>query len=53
MWVVVAIILGIAIGSFLPEPVVRLFITFNGLFGNFLGFIIPLLIVGLITPAID
>ncbi|TRY17835.1 dicarboxylate/amino acid:cation symporter [Tessaracoccus rhinocerotis] len=53
VWVVIAIALGIALGSFLPEVVVRLFITFNGLFGNFLGFIIPLLIVGLITPAID
>ncbi|GAB3813365.1 dicarboxylate/amino acid:cation symporter [Tessaracoccus terricola] len=53
VWVVVAITLGIALGSFMPEFVVRLFITFNGLFGNFLGFIIPLLIVGLITPAID
>ncbi len=51
--VLIAIALGIALGAFLPEFVVRLFVTFNGLFGNFLGFIIPLLIVGLITPAID
>lgn len=51
--VLLAILLGIGLGSFLPSFVVRIFVTFNGLFGNFLGFIIPLLIVGLITPAID
>ncbi|MGA4668317.1 dicarboxylate/amino acid:cation symporter [Propionibacteriaceae bacterium Y1923] len=51
--VVIAIIAGVALGSFLPSFVVRIFVTFNGLFSNFLAFIIPLLIVGLITPAID
>lgn len=30
----------------------RVSLTFNGLFGNFLGFIIPLLIVGLVAPGI-
>ena len=51
--VLLAIVFGIGLGSFLPSFVVRLFVTFNGLFGNFLGFIVPLLIVALITPAID
>lgn len=51
--ILVAIVLGIALGLFLPDAVVRVFITFNGLFGNFLTFIIPLIIVGLITPAIS
>ncbi|GAA1172384.1 dicarboxylate/amino acid:cation symporter [Ornithinimicrobium humiphilum] len=51
--IVLAIVLGIALGLFLPDPVVRIFVTFNGLFGNFLTFIIPLIIVGLITPAIS
>ena len=41
--IVIAIILGIALGLFLPEAVVRVFVTFNGLFGNFLSFIIPLI----------
>ncbi|MGD8200632.1 dicarboxylate/amino acid:cation symporter [Ornithinimicrobium sp. W1679] len=48
----IAILLGILLGLFLPEVVVRVFVTFNGLFSSFLGFIIPLIIVGLITPAI-
>ena len=48
----IAILLGIVLGLFLPESVVRVFVTFNGLFSSFLGFIIPLIIVGLITPAI-
>ncbi|GGK56046.1 sodium:proton antiporter [Ornithinimicrobium pekingense] len=51
--IVLAILLGIVLGLFLPEAVVRVFVTFNGLFGNFLSFIIPLIIVGLITPAIS
>lgn len=51
--VLIAIVLGIGLGSVLPEFVVRVFVTFNSVFGNFLGFIIPLLIIGLITPAID
>lgn len=49
----IAIVLGIVLGLFLPDAVTRVFVTFNGLFGNFLGFIIPLLILGLITPAIS
>ncbi len=50
--VLLGIVLGIACGLFFPEPVARAFMTFNGLFSAFLGFIIPLLIVGLVTPAI-
>ena len=50
--VLIAIVLGIICGLFFPEWAVRVFATFNGLFSNFLGFIIPLIIVGLITPAI-
>ena len=50
--VVIAIILGIIVGLFAPVWFARIFATFNSLFGNFLSFIIPLLIVGLITPAI-
>ncbi|MDM8003045.1 MAG: cation:dicarboxylase symporter family transporter [Bacteroidota bacterium] len=50
--VVIAIILGIIIGQFAPIWFARIFATFNSLFGNFLSFIIPLIIIGLITPAI-
>ncbi len=50
--ILVAIILGVAIGSWLPLPITRVFITFNSIFGQFLGFMIPLIIVGLVTPAI-
>ncbi|MDD2962067.1 MAG: dicarboxylate/amino acid:cation symporter [Muribaculaceae bacterium] len=51
--VIIAIILGIAAGWFLPEIVMRFFVTFNSLFSEFLGFIIPLIILGLVTPAIS
>lgn len=50
--IIVAIILGICLGMFTPEAPVRIFVTFNGLFSEFLGFLIPLIIVGLVTPAI-
>lgn len=50
--IVVAIILGIICSFFFPEWLARIFTTFNGLFGNFLGFFVPVLIFALITPAI-
>lgn len=50
--VAIAIVLGIIIGQFAPVWFARIFATFNSLFGNFLSFIIPLIILGLITPAI-
>ena len=54
LWqVLIAIATGIALGQFLPVPVARIFVTFNGLFGNFLTFAIPLIIIGLIIPAIS
>ena len=54
LWqVIIAIIAGIVLGQFLPIPIARLFVTFNGLFGNFLNFAIPIIIVGLIVPAIS
>ncbi len=49
---IIAIILGIVIGSFGPEWSVRTLATFNGLFGNFLSFSIPLIIVGFVAPGI-
>ncbi|NLE97571.1 MAG: dicarboxylate/amino acid:cation symporter [Propionibacterium sp.] len=50
--IVVAIVLGVVLGQFLPDWLTRVFVTFNGLFGEFLNFIIPLIILGLIAPAI-
>ena len=50
--IIIAIALGILFGNFLPEAVIRIFMTFNGIFSEFLGFIIPLIIIGLVTPAI-
>lgn len=49
---IIAIILGIIIGRFAPAWVVRILATFNSLFGNFLSFAIPLIIVGFVAPGI-
>ena len=51
-WVVVAIFLGFLCSLFFPDWLARVFITFNGLFSNFLGFFVPVLIFSLIAPAI-
>lgn len=51
-WVAIAIASGIVLGQVMPAGMVRLFVTFNGLFGNFLSFSIPLIILGLVAPAI-
>lgn len=50
--ILIAIILGICSGLIFPDWIVRTFITFNGIFSQFLGFAIPLIIVGLVAPAI-
>lgn len=50
--VIIAIATGVLFGQFLPKEIARIFVTFNSLFGNFLTFVIPLIIVGLVTPAI-
>ncbi len=50
--IVIAIVMGILIGNVLPETWVRVFVTFNYVFSQFLGFLIPLIIIGLVTPAI-
>ena len=53
LWkILAAIALGIGIGLISPEWIVRIFVTFNAIFSQFLGFVIPLIIVGLVTPAI-
>ena len=50
--IILAIILGVVAGNFFQEGLVRVFVTFNAIFGQFLGFMVPLIIVGLVTPAI-
>ena len=50
--ILIAILLGVLLGNVLTLPWVRLFITFNSIFSQFLGFMIPLIIVGLVAPAI-
>lgn len=50
--IIVAIVLGVVCSLFFPEWAGRVFATFNGLFSNFLGFFVPVLIFALIAPAI-
>ncbi|MDR1129824.1 MAG: dicarboxylate/amino acid:cation symporter [Prevotellaceae bacterium] len=50
--VLTAIIAGLVLGNFAPEWSVRIFATFNDLFSGFLGFCIPLIVVGLVAPGI-
>ena len=50
--IVIAIVLGVLMGNVLQEGAVRVFVTFNLVFSQFLGFLIPLIIIGLVTPAI-
>lgn len=50
--ILIAIALGIGAGLIVPEPIARIFVTFNGIFSQFLGFTIPLIIVALVTTAI-
>jgi Na+/H+-dicarboxylate symporter len=50
--IIIAILLGVIFGNFINEAAVRAFLTFNGIFSQFLGFMIPLIIIGLVTPAI-
>ena len=51
--IIIAIVCGVVFAMFLPGEVVRVFLTFNGIFSQFLGFLIPLLILGLVAPAIS
>ena len=49
---IIAIILGILIGSFMPVWFCRIIVTASGLFSTFLKFIIPLMIVAYVTMGI-
>ena len=50
--VVIAIILGALLGLILPDVGVRLLKTFNVIFAQLLKFVVPLLVLGLVTPSI-
>lgn len=50
--IVIAIAAGIGFGYIAPEWTARLCVTFNEVFSQFLGFIIPLIILGFVAPAI-
>ncbi len=50
--VLAAIAAGALLGLIAPDVLVRIFKTFNTLFAQLLKFIVPLLVLGLVTPAI-
>ena len=50
--IILAIATGVLIGSFASEWMVRVFATFTTIFGNFLNFVVPLIILGFIAPGI-
>ena len=50
--IAVAIILGIAIGGAVPSEFIRGVNTFTSVFDQFIKFMVPLIIVGLVAPAI-
>lgn len=50
--VVIAIIIGALLGLILPDAAVRTLKTFNVIFAQLLKFIVPLLVLGLVTPSI-
>ena len=49
---IIGLIAGIIIGKIGFIPLLRVMLTFNGLFGNFLQFVIPLIILGFVAPGI-
>lgn len=53
LWAIIfAIALGVIGGWYLPRWAVRVFLTFDTIFNQFLEFMVPLLIIGLIAPSI-
>ena len=50
--VLIAIALGILLGNWMPHWGIRIFVTFNDIFSQLLGFLVPLIILGLVGPAI-
>lgn len=50
--IAIAIVLGILIGYIAPQWLGELCATFNAIYSQFLGFMIPMIIVGFVVPAI-
>jgi Na+/H+-dicarboxylate symporter len=49
---IIAIVVGIILGSYAPEPLNRFIVTLSTLFSSFLKFIIPLMILSFVTMGI-
>lgn len=49
---IIAIVLGILLGRVLPPAIIRVALTFSGLFSKYLSFIIPLMIIGFVVTGI-
>ena len=49
---IIAIILGILFGQFLPEGFCRFVVTLSGFFSTFLKFVIPMMILAYVTMGI-
>ncbi|PKK39252.1 Proton/glutamate symport protein, Sodium/glutamate symport protein [Clostridiaceae bacterium JG1575] len=49
---IIAIVLGILLGSFLPDWAVRVLTTYNYIFAQFINFAVPLIIVAFVAPGI-
>ena len=52
VWIVIAIVLGILVGPILPAWLGGVFATYNSVFSGLLSFVVPLIIFGLVAPAI-
>lgn len=50
--IIIAILLGVVCSLFMPMGLARIFETICSLFSNYLGFVIPLIILGLVAPSI-
>lgn len=51
-WIIVAIVVGILTGPVMPAWLGGVFLTYNSIFSGFLSFVVPLIILGLVMPAI-
>ena len=48
----IAIVSGAALGWFMPAWFIRIFVSFNTFFGQFIGFLVPLIILALVSASI-
>lgn len=50
---IIALVLGVLLGKVLPVSIIKILVTFSSIFSSFLGFAIPLIIIGFIVPGIS